>query len=95
MADDEKHEAPEQQPEQQPEKQPWGPGMLLLIGIILVAVAAWCGYDLVKQGAERAQDDDTSWLIFNWGGAIAGGLGAIYCFVMAAIRSKKGGPGAE
>jgi len=76
---------------QRPGKEPHGPGMLMIFAIVLVAVAIWCGYDLFLSGeASGEKADDITWFIFNYAGMIGGGLLAIYCLILAAVRAKKG-----
>jgi len=70
-----------------PAKEPWSPGMLLLMGIILLAVAIWCGYDLATQSDVKV--GDKGWLITNWGGLIAGAGGMVWSFILAGVRSRK------
>ncbi len=72
-----------------PPKQPYGPGLLMVFGLVLVGLAVWCAYDLfVAQKGEG----DTAFQAFNYGGVIVGGVAGIYCFILAAVRSKKGMP---
>jgi hypothetical protein len=72
-----------------PPKQPYGPGLLMVFGLVLAGLAVWCAYDLfVAQKGEG----DTAFQAFNYGGMIVGGVAGIYCFILAAVRSKKGMP---
>lgn len=72
-----------------PPKQPYGPGLLMVFGLVLAGLAVWCAYDLfVAQKGEG----DTAFQAFNYGGMIVGGIAGIYCFILAAVRSKKGMP---
>jgi len=74
-------------------KQSYGPGMLLLFGLILVGITAWCGRDFLRfseQGQTAWKERDLTYLIFNGVGLFMGGILAVVCFVLAAIRSKKG-----
>jgi len=75
--------------EDRPEKQPYGPGLLMVFGLALAGLALWCAYDLFI--AQKGEGDAT-FKIFNYGGLIVGGLAGIYCFILAAVRSKKGMP---
>jgi len=70
-----------------PAKEPWGPGMLLLAGVVLLAIAIWCGYDLATKSGEKA--GDIGWFITNWGGLIAGAGGMVWSFILAGVRSRK------
>ena len=69
-------------------KQPYGPGMLMIFGLALLALALWCAYDLFVR--QDTAEKSTTWYTFNYGGLVLGGLGAVYAWILAAIRSKKG-----
>ena len=69
-------------------KQPYGPGLLMIFGLALLALALWCAYDLFVR--QDTAEKSTTWYIFNYGGLVLGGLGAVYTWILAAIRSKKG-----
>ncbi len=73
--------------ENEPKREPLGPGMLILLGVGLLAIGAWCGYDVFTMTEEKA--GDTAYLVFNYGGLIGGPIGAVIVFVLAAVRSKK------
>jgi len=76
---------------QRPRKEPHGPGMLMIFAIVLVAIAIWCGTDLLgKAGREARETGRMSYLIANGIGMVGGGLLAIYCLILAAVRAKKG-----
>jgi len=76
---------------QRPRKEPHGPGMLMIFAIILVAIAIWCGTDLFGEaGREARETGHMSYLIANGIGLVGGGLLAIYCLILAAVRAKKG-----
>ena len=76
---------------QRPKKEPHGPGMLMIFAIVLVAIAIWCGNDLLgKSGREAREADRTGYLWANGTGLVGGGLLAIYCLILAAVRAKKG-----
>ncbi|MBE3071127.1 MAG: hypothetical protein IMZ55_19825 [Acidobacteria bacterium] len=70
-----------------PEKQPFSPGMLMALGLFLLVIAAWCGYDLYSK-EDWVKDEKTGTILINWGGLIGFALGAAYAFILAAIRSK-------
>ena len=76
----------------QPAGQPLGPGVLMVFGLICLGVAAWCGWDAAHPKADWGEHSIAIWM--NWGGAALFGLGAVYCFVLAAKRSKQGQAGA-
>ena len=69
-------------------KQPYGPGMLMIFGLALLALALWCAYDLFVR--QDTAEKSTTWYTFNYSGLVLGGLGAVYAWILAAIRSKKG-----
>jgi len=75
--------------EGRPPKQPYGPGLLMIFGLALVGLALWCSYDLFI--AQKGEGDAT-YKLFNYGGLIGGTVAGVYCFILAAIRSKKGMP---
>jgi len=65
--------------------------MLMIFAIILVAIAIWCGTDLFGEaGREARETGHMSYLIANGIGLVGGGLLAIYCLILAAVRAKKG-----
>ena len=70
-----------------PKKQPYGPGILMVLGLFMLVIAAWCGYDLATK-EEWQEEGKTGAIVFNWAGMIVFGLAAVYAFVLAAIRSK-------
>jgi len=69
-------------------KQPYGPGMLMIFGLALLALALWCAYDLLVR--QDTAEKSTTWYTFNYSGLVLGGLGAVYAWILAAIRAKKG-----
>ena len=69
-------------------KMRYGPGPLMVFGLALLVVAAWCGYDLWSQ-EEWYKKDELSKILFNWGGMIVAAAAAVYAFILAAVRSKK------
>jgi len=72
-------------------KQPYGPGLLMIYGLALLALAAYCAYDLFGGAADEWRAAGKEWYVtLNWVIMIAAILGAIYAWVLAAIRSKKG-----
>lgn len=75
--------------EGRPPKQPYGPGLLMIFGLVLVGLAVWCAYDLFI--AQKGEGDVT-YKLFNYGCLIVGGLAGVYCFILAVVRSKKGMP---
>jgi hypothetical protein len=76
-----------------PAKKPYGPGVLMALGLFLLLVAAWCGYDLATK-EEWEEEGKTTAIVFNWVGMIGFGAAAVYMFVLAAVRSKGGGAAA-
>jgi len=72
---------------------PYGPGMLMVFGLALLALALWCFYDLFVGGAgkEWAVKGNQGTIMFNYAGMIGGALGAVYAFVLAAVRARKKG----
>ena len=72
-------------------KQPYGPGLLMIYGLALLALAAYCAYDLFGGAAEEWRAEGKEWYVtLNWVIMIVAILAAIYAWVLAAIRSKKG-----
>jgi heme/copper-type cytochrome/quinol oxidase subunit 2 len=72
-------------------KQPYGPGLLMIYGLALLALAAYCAYDLLGGTAEEWRAQGKEWYVtLNWVIMIVAILAAIYAWVLAAIRSKKG-----
>jgi len=72
-------------------KQPYGPGMLMIYGLALLALAAYCAYDLFGGTAEEWRAQGKEWYVtMNWVVMIAAILAAVYAWVLAAIRAKKG-----
>ena len=75
-----------------PKREPHGPGILMLFGLALAALAAYCFYDVVypAHAATKWQENSESYKIFlNWGIMTLAVLGAVYVWVLAAVRSKK------
>lgn len=75
-----------------PKKTPYSPGVLMVFGLGLLIVAAWCGYDLATK-EEWQKEGMTGTILFNWVGMVAFGLVAVYLFVLAAKRAKGGAAG--
>ena len=72
-------------------KQPYGPGLLMIFGLFLLAMAAYCAYDLFGGTADEWRAEGKEWYVtLNWVIMIAAILAAIYAWVLAAIRAKKG-----
>jgi hypothetical protein len=70
-----------------PAKEPYGPGLMVVFGLVLLVVAAFCGRDYFWPSKEW---EEAQWKVWFNGCAMVGGMGgAIYCFVAAAIRSRK------
>jgi len=79
-----------------PAKQPYGPGILLLLGIGLLALAAFCFKDVVypaSKAEEWRQEGAVFTIYLNWAVMIGGALTAVYAFVLAAKRAKGSGAG--
>ena len=74
-------------------KQPYGPGMLMVFGLFLLAIAGWCARDFLgfsERSQEAWKNSEWTFLLFN-GFGFVGGIGlAIYAWILAAIRAKKG-----
>jgi len=77
-----------------PKKQPYGPGILMVLGLFTLVIAAWCGYDLATK-EEWQEGGKTGTIVFNWAGMIGFGLAAVYAFVLAAMRSKGAAAGSS
>ena len=77
-----------------PPKKPFGPGMLIIFGLVFLVIAAYVLYALYPGGeAATWEKDEQYWKIyFNWGAVVVGLVAGIYSFILAAIRSKKGMP---
>ena len=72
-------------------KQPYGPGVLMIYGLFLLALVAYCAYDLFGGPADEWRAEGKEWYVtLNWVIMIVAILAAIYAWVLAAIRSKKG-----
>jgi len=82
---------PQDTPRTPTKKEPYGPGVLLIFGLALLLVAGWCLLDLTTR-AEWHEEGRTGTIVMNWIGLIAGAAAAIYCFALAAVRSRKAGP---
>jgi len=78
-------------PEPPARPQPYGPGLLMIFGLALVALAAYCFLDLFVRGMpEEWRKEGKDWYIqMNWVVMIASAAGAAYAFVLAALRSRK------
>jgi len=74
------------------QKQPYGPGVLMVLGLFMLIIAAWCAYDLATQEA-WVKEGRTGTILFNWGGLAVFSVAAVYLFILAAKRSKRGTPG--
>jgi len=85
MADNE----PVQTQETPPPKQPFSPGVLMVLGLFLLVIAAWCGYDLYSK-EDWVKAEKTGTILMNWVGLVVFAIGALYAFILAAVRSKKG-----
>lgn len=73
-------------------KQPYGPGMLMIFGLFLLALAGWCASDFLgfsERGQEAWKNSEWAFLLFN-GSGFVGGIGlAIYAWILAAIREER------
>ncbi len=81
-----------------PRKKPYSPGVLMLLGIGLLALAAFCFKDVVypADAAEEWRKEGATFTIYlNWAVMIAGALVAAYAFGLAAKRWKGGTAGAS
>ena len=85
---------PQGQSEKRPAKEPYGAGLLILFGLGLLVIAAFCAKDYFWAGDKWKGEEWKVW----WNGAamIVAALVAIYCFVLAFIRPRtKAGGGAK
>jgi hypothetical protein len=89
MAED--RTTPEQAaPEPEGRRQPYGPGLLLFFGLVCLALGAYCLYDLFgSKGTDWEAKGDLFSIWSNRAALVLGAAGAIYLFVLAAVRSKK------
>jgi heme/copper-type cytochrome/quinol oxidase subunit 2 len=77
-----------------PVKEPWGPGPLILLGLVLVFVTGWCFKDIIWPGQQAAtwRQEGKDWYIpLNWIVMVASVGGAAYSFVMAVVRLRRKG----
>ena len=82
------NQPPTSDPQPPPKREPLGPGPMMAFGLGLLVVAAWCGWDLYAK-EDWVKEGRTGTIIINWCGLIGACIGAIYCFLLAAKRSKK------
>ncbi|HUU11140.1 MAG TPA: hypothetical protein VM431_11470 [Phycisphaerae bacterium] len=82
-----------QNAEARPQKQPYGPGVLMVIGLFLVIIAAWCAHDYFNPKEEWVKAEQTATIYFQLVGMIVFGAAAVYTLILAAVRSKKGAGG--
>ena len=77
-------------PPEAPAGKPYGPGPLMAFGLGLVALAAYCFFDLFVRGMpDEWRKAGNDWYIpMNWVVMIVSVIGAIYLFVLAVKRSK-------
>jgi hypothetical protein len=75
--------------------QPYGPGLMLIFGVGLLALAYWFGRDFFDPPEAWVKEGRNVTIWINGGVMVAGVGGAIYCFIMAARRSKKAAEGAS
>ena len=85
---------PKKVPAGPPPRKPYGPGVLMIFGLALLAIAAWCAKDSFWPPESWIKEQRTGTIWFNKIALIPSLLGAIYAFVLAAIRSRKGAGGA-
>jgi hypothetical protein len=80
-----------------PAKEPWGPGMLLLAGLVLGGLAAYCFADLFIRGMpEQWEQEGHGWYVpLNWVIMLVSVAGMVYAFVLAGVRSKKRAAGGQ
>jgi len=71
-----------------PAKQPYGPGLMMIFGVCLVAVGVYCGHDAFFRD-DWVKTEQTWKMWFNGACMAAAIIGAIYCFAMALVRSRK------
>ena len=73
-----------------PAREPYGPGVLMVLGLFCLIVAAWCGNDYFNPKEEWVKTGQQFTIGINGVGMVAGAAGAIYAFVLAALRARKG-----
>jgi len=79
------------QTDDRPPKRPYSPGVLLLMGIVLLALAAFCFHDVVypANALKQWQEEGATFTIYlNWAVLFGAAAGAVYAFVLAAKRWK-------
>jgi hypothetical protein len=81
--------APDQGPAQ-PERKPYGPGPLMVFGLALLAVGAWCGKDFFFPPEAWVKEQRSGWVWMNGAAMVAAVIAAVYSFVLAYIRAKNG-----
>jgi len=77
--------------EGRPPKNPYGPGMLIIFGIVFFIIGGYVLYALYPGGeAAGWEKDEEYWKVqFNWAAAIVAFGAGICSFILAAVRSKK------
>ncbi len=91
-------EAPQEEPRTPSKKEPYGPGVLIIFGVVMLVVVGFCFKDVVypATAAEewRTQPGHAWYIPLNWVVMFAGAAAALYCFALAAVRSRrlKAGP---
>ena len=77
---------------------PYGPGPLMIFGIALLVVAAFCFKDVVypAEAVTGWRQQGKDWYItMNWAVMIVAVIGAAYSFILAAKRSGKAAAGQQ
>jgi hypothetical protein len=70
-----------------PPREPMGPGLLIILGLGLVAVSAWCGGDYFNPPV--AWKDRPNTVYFNGGAMLLAAAAALGAFVLAFLRYRK------
>jgi hypothetical protein len=76
-------------PAARPAVQPYGPGLMIIFGLGSLALAYWFGRDFFFPPEMWVKEGRTVTIWINGAVMVGGVIGAIYCFIVAAVRSRK------
>ncbi|MBL7139911.1 MAG: hypothetical protein ISS74_03295 [Planctomycetes bacterium] len=82
---------PQKQADDRPTKKPYSPGVLLIMGIVMLALAAFCFTDVVypADAAKKWREENATFTIYmNWAALFGSAIGAVWVFGLAAKRWK-------
>jgi hypothetical protein len=73
-------------------REPFGPGPLMVFGLVMLLIALWCGKDFFYPSERWLKEESTGKIYLNGAGMIGSALAAVYLFLLAYKRNQKARP---